>query len=95
MGVVPEAPETMVYTRYVLEKGLSGDLLDLHVALSLCIIGYAEIGNIFKSKVVDNPYGKWIEMYASNDYKNVAKAQEEYLDKLMVNRDGEGRFAAL
>src|SRR5690606_14487068 len=44
MAALPEADATMAYTRYVLEKGLSGDLLDLHVALAPCIVGYAEIG---------------------------------------------------
>ena len=27
-----------------LERGMSGDLLDLHIALAPCIVGYAEIG---------------------------------------------------
>jgi thiaminase/transcriptional activator TenA len=34
MAALPEAAETMAYTRYALEKGLQGDLLDLHVALA-------------------------------------------------------------
>ena len=28
---------------FVLERGMAGDLLDLHVALAPCIVGYAEI----------------------------------------------------
>ena len=40
----PEANATLAYTRYVLERGMAGDLLDLHVALSPCVLGYAEIG---------------------------------------------------
>ena len=44
MEALPEATETMAYTRFVLETGLAGDALDLHVALAPCIIGYAEIG---------------------------------------------------
>ncbi len=64
MEALPEAAETMAYTRYVLESGLSGDLLDLHVALALCIIGYAEIGSYFKDQVINNPFGALIEMYA-------------------------------
>ncbi len=34
MAAEPEAQATMAYTRYVLEKGLAGDLLDLQVALA-------------------------------------------------------------
>jgi thiaminase/transcriptional activator TenA len=39
-----EAKANMAYTRYVLERGLAGDVLDLHVALAPCVIGYAVIG---------------------------------------------------
>ena len=95
MEALPEAPETMAYTRYVLEKGLSGDLLDLHVALAPCIIGYAEIGAALQDNITGNPYGAWIEMYASEDYQAVANAEIEQLDSLLVSRGGEGRFDAL
>ena len=39
-----EDPATVAYTRYVLDCGLAGDLLELYVALSPCVIGYGEIG---------------------------------------------------
>ena len=95
MEAQPEAAETMAYTRYVLERGLSGDLLDLHVALAPCIIGYAEIGNIFKDRIENNPFGAWIEMYASDDYQKIAEAEIEQLDKLMDGRGSERRLNAL
>ena len=44
MATQPEAPETINYTRYVLDIGHSGDALDLLVALMPCVAGYAEIG---------------------------------------------------
>lgn len=44
MAAQPEAPETLNYTRYVLDIGHSGDALDLLVALMPCVAGYAEIG---------------------------------------------------
>ena len=75
----PEATETMAYTRYVLEKGLSGDLLDLHVALAPCIIGYAEIAAAIVSSPATqrdaNPYREWIDMYAGEDYRDAADAE--------------------
>ena len=40
----PEDTPTMAYTRFVLDAGMSGDLLDLQAALAPCVIGYAEIG---------------------------------------------------
>lgn len=99
MQALPEAEETMAYTRYVLEKGVSGDLLDLHVALAPCIVGYAEIGAALAQApavpLVDNPYRAWIEMYAGDDYQDVARAEVAQLDRLMERRGGEGRRAAL
>ena len=70
MQALPEAEETMAYTRYVLEKGVAGDLLDLHVALAPCIVGYAEIGAALSKapavSLANNPFRAWIEMYASD-----------------------------
>ena len=43
MAGEPEALETIAYTRFVLDRGLAGDRLDLEVALAPCIVGYAEI----------------------------------------------------
>jgi len=44
MASAPEAMETMAYTRFVLERGLAGDLLDSQVALAPCLVGYGESG---------------------------------------------------
>ena len=92
MAALPEAAETMAYTRYVLERGLAGDLLDLHVALAPCILGYAEIGRrIAREKagaLGDNPYRAWIEMYAGEDYAEVARAEAEQLDRILLRRTG-------
>ncbi len=44
MAAAPEALETMAYTRFVLERGLAGDLLDLQVSLAPCLVGYGESG---------------------------------------------------
>jgi thiaminase/transcriptional activator TenA len=99
MAAVPEAPETMAYTRYVLEKGLQGDLLDLHVALAPCMLGYGEIGHALahnpNTKIAGNPYVPWIEMYASKDYQDGAAEERATLDRLMKERGGPGRMASL
>lgn len=93
----PEAPETMAYTRYVLEAGHAGDLLDLHVALAPCIVGYAEIGAALAAKggPAANPYREWIEMYAGAEYQEVAAGAVATLDRLMARRGGEGRWPGL
>lgn len=97
METLPEADETMAYTRFVLEKGHAGDLLDLHVALAPCIIGYAEIGSMLAASdnTNANAYATWIEMYASEEYQDVAAAEILQLDHLFELRAGEGRYAAL
>lgn len=40
----PEAFGTVAYTRFVLDTGMSGDVIDLYAALAPCSIGYAVIG---------------------------------------------------
>ncbi|MEK9966893.1 MAG: thiaminase II, partial [Rhodospirillaceae bacterium] len=83
MQALPEASATMAYTRYVLEKGHQGDLLDLYVALAPCVIGYGEIGARLAgdpATVRDgNPYASWIDMYAGDDYQPAARAHAETL----------------
>ena len=99
MAVLPEATATVAYTRFVLERGMAGDLLDLHVALAPCVIGYAEIANRVmvdpNTRLEGNPYRSWIDMYAGDDYQKVAHAEVAQLDRLMPLRGGPGRFPAL
>lgn len=99
LAEAPEADATMAYTRYVLERGLAGDLLDLQVALAPCIVGYAEIGQRLAddaaSVAADNPYREWIEMYAGADYQAVAAAHVAHMDRLMARRGGDGRLPSL
>lgn len=94
-----EAKATMAYTRYVLETGLRGDLLDLHVALSPCVIGYAEIGRRLAALpgALDdaNPYRVWIAEYAGDAYQEMARAARENLDRLAVDGMTEARFPRL
>ena len=99
MAVAEEADATLAYTRFVLERGLAGDLLDLQVALAPCILGYAEIGRALAeaSSTVraGNPYRAWIEMYASDDYQAVAAAHSRQMDELFGRRGSEARVPAL
>lgn len=99
MENLTEARANMAYTRYVLERGLAGDVLDLHVALAPCVIGYAEIGsslaNSPTTKLEGNPYREWIEMYAGEEFQNVARAAVGDLDALAASRLGPGRFESL
>jgi thiaminase/transcriptional activator TenA len=99
MEALPEASATMAYTRYVLEKGNQGDLLDLYVALAPCVIGYGEIGARLSSDPGTtrdgNAYTPWIEMYAGEDYQPAARAHAETLDRLWQSRAGGARLDEL
>ncbi len=94
-----EAPENIAYTRFVLERGMAGDLLDLMVALSPCAIGYGEIGaELAKSretKIEGNPYITWIEMYAGDEYQALVADMIEEIDTLAAKRFTKARFADL
>lgn len=99
MAAAEEAEATMAYTRYVLEAGSAGDLLDLQVALAPCIVGYAEIGRALAADPVaasaGNPYASWIAMYAGDDYQAVAAAHTAQMDTLFARRGGPGRMPRL
>ena len=75
------------YTDHVLRVGKNGDNLDIFSCLSVCIIGYGEIG--FKLSKIKNwkksKYGSWIKMYSSKEYQQVAKDNIDYLDILLKN----------
>ncbi len=99
LGDLPEDPATVANTRYVLERGQAGDILDLHVALAPCVIGYAEIGGHLlrdpATNVEDNAFAEWITMFAGDDYQDMARRQVDYLDRLMQERGGPGRMDSL
>jgi thiaminase/transcriptional activator TenA len=82
METAPEAAANLAYTRYVLERGLSGDLLDLLVALAPCVAGYAEIGKTLASQATpSNPYREWIASYAGEDYQCLSSAMLAQLER--------------
>lgn len=93
------AAETLAYTRYVLERGLAGDLLDLLVALAPCVVGYGEIGARLAADPATrrdgNPYGDWIDMYAGADYQALAAESVAMLDGLAGRVAAPGRYPAL
>jgi thiaminase/transcriptional activator TenA len=96
MLAAPQSIELLAYTRFVLELGFAGDSLDLLVALSPCIIGYAEIGaNLAASLDDGNPYKPWIETYTGKEYVDSVKSSIIALDQLGTKRGAEARYSAL
>ncbi len=77
LAATREHPATVAYTRFVLDQGAAGDLLDLHVALAPCVVGYAVIGKALAPQgpeaLGDHPYREWIADYAGEGYQGVAR----------------------
>ena len=99
MAAEPEAMATIAYTRFVLDRGLAGDRLDLETALAPCIIGYAVIAaermTDPATRLDGNPYREWLEMYAGAEYQDLAHGAKAALDEQFALRGGDGRFPAL
>ncbi|KAI1291638.1 hypothetical protein EDD11_008839 [Mortierella claussenii] len=88
----PESMENVAYTRYVLDIGMTGDLLDLGLAIAPCLIGYGQIGRRLYNdpstlKGDQNPYWEWIKNYENNDYQS---AVERGIGELYTFDDLEG-----
>ena len=99
LEAAPEHNATLAYTRYVLERGMAGDLLDLYVALAPCIIGYGVIGARLlannRTKLEGNRFAAWIEMYGGEDYQTISADAVRYLDQVGRRRGADSRFSAL
>jgi len=90
LAELPEARATLAYTRYVLDTGNRGDLLDLHVALSPCMVGYGEIANWLNSRAEtirgdSNPYDAWIAMYESEEFQEAMQAEIDWLNERLAH----------
>ncbi len=95
-----QARATVAYTRFVQEAGLRGDMLDLVVALSPCVVGYAEIGSALAAKGKglgngSNPYGPWIREYAGDAYQALAADSIAQIDRLAALFLTEARYPRL
>ncbi|MEL6376619.1 MAG: TenA family protein, partial [Pseudomonadota bacterium] len=84
----PERPENLAYTRFVLEAGYSGDLLDLLVALAPCVMGYGEIGVRLAADKSSDIYADWISTYASDEYQEVCTTVGDMLEQALIRRLG-------
>ena len=95
-----EAPENLAYTRYVLDAGHSGDMLDLLAALAPCVLGYGEIGARLGAEAESDTYRDWIDTYAGADYQGVCADVGALIDAVAARTLGDDpqaspRWAAL
>ena len=92
-----EEPENLAYTRFVMDAGQRGDLLDLLAALIPCALGYGEIGARLlaatEGKRDGHPYKDWIETYGADDYQSMCREVGAMIDAALARRVGSD-FAA-
>ena len=97
--LIPETLETVSYTRWVMDRGLAGDILDLEIALAPCTVGYGEVARRITADparmVAGNPYQSWIESYSGEGYQSMAEAAALRIDALGESHGGTARFAPL
>ena len=86
--ILREAPQNLAYTRFVLEKGYSGDYLDLMAALAPCGMGYGEIGRRLASEATSSVYQEWIDTYGNEAYQDGCRESGALIDEALESRLG-------
>lgn len=83
-----EHPANLAYTRYVLDRGHSGDMADLLAALAPCVLGYGEIGARLGAEATSEAYRDWIDTYAGAPYQATATDVGALIDRVVAARLG-------
>jgi thiaminase/transcriptional activator TenA len=76
------APTTRAYTDFLVRSAAAGDFAELLAALLPCMWGYSEIGERLAQGPLpeEEAYAKWIEMYSSQEFAQVAQWCRELMD---------------
>lgn len=94
-----ETIECLAYSRYMLDRGQVGDVLDLSVTLSACLGGYGEIGLRLmadpQTRREDHPYRDWIETYGGAEYTDLVREGLSRLEALWQSLGGSARYPLL
>ncbi|KAK9457435.1 hypothetical protein V1511DRAFT_493613 [Dipodascopsis uninucleata] len=78
------------YSRYILDVGASGSLLELKVAAYSCLIGYGYMGRIMYQKAVesntieDNPFKRWLAQYSGGEFWNAVETGRDLIETLIT-----------
>ena len=78
------APTTRAYTDFLLRVAGTGDFAELAAALLPCMWAYSEIGQRLAAASVDSDtrYAKWIAMYSSREFAELAQWCRDLIDSL-------------
>ncbi len=80
----PIAPSTRAYTDFLLRVAATGDFAELVAALLPCMWGYSELGQRLAEEpaTANNRYAKWIAMYSSREFAELAQWCCDLLDRV-------------
>jgi thiaminase/transcriptional activator TenA len=78
------APTTQGYTDFLLRVAATGDFAELASALLPCMWAFSEIGQRLAAQLApsDKRYAKWIAMYNSREFAELAQWCRDLLDSL-------------
>jgi len=78
------APTTRGYTDFLLRVAATGDFAELAAALLPCMWAFSEIGQRLaaQSRPSEERYAKWIAMYSSSEFAELAEWCRELVDSL-------------
>jgi len=78
------APTTQGYTDFLLRVAATGDFAELASALLPCMWAFSEIGQRLAAQLApsDQRYARWIAMYSSKEFAELAQWCRDLLDSL-------------
>ena len=94
---IPSSTATLAYAGFILDRAQIGDALDIVVTMSVCLVGYAEIGLALqdKAKNTNTPYLHWIDTYCSPAYLALVAQDLQHLETLWHTLGSETRYPRL
>src|SRR5215207_747301 len=89
----PAAPTTQAYTDFLVRTAALGDAGELAAALLPCMWGYTELGQRLAAGGTppDERYARWVAMYASAEFEELAAWCRGLVDRLGAAAGEEGR----
>lgn len=86
-------PTTRAYTNFLLRTAALEDFATLVAALLPCMWGYSELGIALASgsRPTNELYARWIDLYASPEFADLAAWCREIVDEVAVGLDGSRR----
>ncbi|MFQ5879712.1 MAG: thiaminase II, partial [Dehalococcoidia bacterium] len=79
-----KAPTTQGYTDFLVRSAATADFPEVVAALLPCMWGFCEIGQHLAQwgRPADRRYAKWIDMYSSPEFEELAEWCRDLLDRL-------------